>query len=90
MLIADPSTLDRDLRDKLMHAARRHLRVSRVPLTRDEVADLLVAGFVGLPIHGNEENDWYFTNDGLKMAAACGFFGEAPATSGTDNGGSAK
>lgn len=74
----DPSGLSRDVRDTLMHAARRHLKVSRVPLTRTQVADLFAEGFVGIPIESRHEDDWYFTNEGLKMAAACGFFGAKP------------
>lgn len=77
-IFPDPATISRDLRDTLMHASRRHLHVSRVPLTRTQVADLFEAGFVYLPIHSNAENDWAFTNEGLMMAAACGFFGKAP------------
>ena len=74
----DPMGLTRDQRDTLMHAARRHLKVSRVPLTREQVADLFELGYVGIPIDSRHDDDWFFTNEGLKMAAACGFFGEKP------------
>lgn len=67
--------LNRDERDVLMHAVRRHLRISRVPLTRDQVATLVGAGLAGIPITGSIEDDWFFTNTGLKTAAACGFLG---------------
>lgn len=65
--------LNRDERDVLMHAVRRHLRISRVPLSREQVATLVGAGLAGIPIHGNIEDDWFFTNTGLKTAAALGF-----------------
>lgn len=68
--------LTRDERDVLMHAVRRHLRVSRVPLTREQVATLVGAGLAGIPMTGSIEDDWFFTNTGLKTAAACGFLGD--------------
>ncbi len=71
----DVVELTRDQRDALFHAARRRMRISSVPLTRNEVADLFEAGCVGIPIQSNAEDDWFFTNTGLKTAAALGFFG---------------
>jgi hypothetical protein len=57
--------LDRDKRDALIHAWRRHLHVSRVPLTNEEVATLFEAELVYIP---KPYDDWAFTEEGERLA----------------------
>lgn len=65
--------LTRDERDVLMHAARRHLRVSGVPLNAEQVATLIELGYACIPRDSRHENDWFFTDAGVAAAVACGF-----------------
>lgn len=66
--------LGRDERDALMHAYRRHLHISRVPLNDEQIAMLFEAELVYIP---KPYDDWAFTDEGKRLARE--LFREEPA-----------